>query len=191
MWQWSNTCMGYADLMGRLSSKFRNQQLIWCQLQRQTIQAIPMLLMMRKLLKECLSLRLYMLPMQHKKMGLLVTPSSEIEERYGISFNHSYILQMIVHKWRAPIIIVMVGRLCSPSMTVFWEQTTWITYRSRKRWRFRTWRTKEQGKNCNFERFVTVHKEKHIIIEGLPEHGYNGLDNRTKVKCMIDGVKME
>ena len=42
----------------------------------------------------------------------------------------------------------------------------------------------------NCERFVTAHKEQHTILEGLTNHGYNGLDDRTKVTRLVDGVKV-
>ena len=44
--------------------------------------------------------------------------------------------------------------------------------------------------NCKFEWFVTAHKEQHTILEGLTNHGYNGLDDRTKVTRLVDGVKV-
>ena len=43
----------------------------------------------------------------------------------------------------------------------------------------------------NFERFVTKHNKKQTILEGLTDYGYNGLNNRTKVTHMMDGVKLD
>ena len=48
-----------------------------------------------------------------------------------------------------------------------------------------------ERKNCNFERFVTAHKEQHTILEGLTENCYNGLDDGTKVTRLMDGVKLD
>ena len=45
--------------------------------------------------------------------------------------------------------------------------------------------------NCKFEWFVTAHKEQHTILEGLTNHGYNESYNRTRVACLIDGVKLD
>ena len=46
-----------------------------------------------------------------------------------------------------------------------------------------------EGKNWTFERFVTAHKEHHTILEGLTNHGYCGLDVRTKVTRLIERIK--
>ena len=46
-------------------------------------------------------------------------------------------------------------------------------------------------KNYNFEQFVTAQKYQNTILEGLTDHGYNGLDNRTKVTRLMDGVKVD
>ena len=35
------------------------------------------------------------------------------------------------------------------------------------------------------------HKEQHTILEGLPDHGCNGLGNRTKLTRLMDGVKVD
>ena len=36
------------------------------------------------------------------------------------------------------------------------------------------------GEKCiwNFEKYVKLHKDKHVILEGLVEHGYAGIDAR-------------
>ena len=46
-------------------------------------------------------------------------------------------------------------------------------------------------KNWKFERFLTSHKEQCIVLEGLTKYGYNGLDKRTKVSRLMDGVKLD
>ena len=48
-----------------------------------------------------------------------------------------------------------------------------------------------ETKNCNFERYVTAHKEKHTILEELTKHGYNVLDDRKKVIRLMNGVKLD
>ena len=45
--------------------------------------------------------------------------------------------------------------------------------------------------NWNLERFVSAHKDQHTILEVLTDHGYNGLDSRTKVTCLMDDVKVD
>ena len=45
--------------------------------------------------------------------------------------------------------------------------------------------------NWTFENFVTAHKEQHIILEGLTDHIYCGLDARTKVVCLLDGIQTD
>ena len=50
---------------------------------------------------------------------------------------------------------------------------------------------KGEKKKWNFQRFVTDNKDKHTTLEGLNKHDYNGLDNRIKVKRLMDGVKVD
>ena len=38
---------------------------------------------------------------------------------------------------------------------------------------------------------MTYHKEQHTILEGLTDHGYGGMDVRTKVTCLLDGIQTE
>ena len=52
-----------------------------------------------------------MLPTQKNKIGLLMTPSLDIEESYWVSFTHSYMLPIPGRTLRAPEIIAVVGRL--------------------------------------------------------------------------------
>ena len=42
-----------------------------------------------------------------------------------------------------------------------------------------------------FEKYVTLHKDKHSILEGLTEHGYAGIDKRSKVRYLLDGIKTD
>lgn len=43
----------------------------------------------------------------------------------------------------------------------------------------------------DFERYVNVHKSQHSIMEGLVEHGYNGIDPRSKVRYLLDGIRTD
>ena len=38
---------------------------------------------------------------------------------------------------------------------------------------------------------MNVHKEQHTILERLNDHGYNGLDYRTKVTRLVDNLKVD
>jgi len=46
----------------------------------------------------------------------------------------------------------------------------------------------DKRKNWNFECFVMSHKEQHTILESLTDHGYPGMNERTKVDQLIDGA---
>ena len=48
-----------------------------------------------------------------------------------------------------------------------------------------------ERKKWNFELFVTAHKKQHTILEGLTNHGYNGLDNRKKFTHLMDCGKVD
>ena len=42
----------------------------------------------------------------------------------------------------------------------------------------------------NFEKYATLHKKQHGILESLMEHhGYKGIDEGTKVCHLMDGIK--
>ena len=36
---------------------------------------------------------------------------------------------------------------------------------------------------------MTAHKEQHEILHSLEEHGYNGIDARSKVQYLYDGIE--
>jgi hypothetical protein len=40
----------------------------------------------------------------------------------------------------------------------------------------------------DFEKYVNVHKSQHLIMDGLVEHGYTGIDPRSKVRYLLDGT---
>jgi hypothetical protein len=41
----------------------------------------------------------------------------------------------------------------------------------------------------NFECFVRVHIDQHSILERLKEYGYSGIDERSKVRHLLHGIK--
>jgi hypothetical protein len=41
------------------------------------------------------------------------------------------------------------------------------------------------------ERYINAHKSQHSIMEGLVEHGYTGIDPRSKVRYLLDGIKTD
>jgi hypothetical protein len=42
----------------------------------------------------------------------------------------------------------------------------------------------------NFEKYVRTHIDQHSILEGLKEHGYVGIDERSKVRHLVAGIKV-
>ena len=46
-----------------------------------------------------------------------------------------------------------------------------------------------EKKSWNFEKFATMHMEQHNILESLVEHGYTGIDARSKVRFLNEGIK--
>ena len=46
-----------------------------------------------------------------------------------------------------------------------------------------------EGKHWDFERYATLHNEKHTILEGLKEYGYAGLDEGSKTRHIPAGIK--
>ena len=43
--------------------------------------------------------------------------------------------------------------------------------------------------NWNFEKYVKLHKDQHVILEGLIECGYAGIDPRSKVRHLLKAIK--
>jgi hypothetical protein len=41
----------------------------------------------------------------------------------------------------------------------------------------------------NWEKYVRTHVEQHTILSGLIRYGYSGIDERTKVQYLMDGIK--
>ena len=48
-----------------------------------------------------------------------------------------------------------------------------------------------EGRRWNFEKCVTHMKDQHQILDGLVEYGYNGVDDSTKVRHLIHGIKTD
>jgi len=48
---------------------------------------------------------------------------------------------------------------------------------------------KGELKNFNFEKYVRIHMDQHQILNDLKEHGYAGIDERSKVRHLTDGIK--
>ena len=46
-----------------------------------------------------------------------------------------------------------------------------------------------ERKRWNFEKYVKVHMDQHSILQGLTEHGYVGIDERSKVRHLMAGIK--
>ena len=41
----------------------------------------------------------------------------------------------------------------------------------------------------NFEQYVHMHQDQHTILQSLVQHGYAGIDERSKVRHLLDGIK--
>ena len=47
----------------------------------------------------------------------------------------------------------------------------------------------EEKRNRTFEKYITLHKEQNNILYILKEHGYTGIDQRSKVRYLSEGIK--
>ena len=45
-----------------------------------------------------------------------------------------------------------------------------------------------EGRRWNFEKYVRVHVEQHQILTELKDHGYSGIDERSKVRYLLEGI---
>ena len=43
-------------------------------------------------------------------------------------------------------------------------------------------------KNWDFDKYVQAHKEQHILLESLADHGYYGINERSKVRHFLKGI---
>ena len=48
---------------------------------------------------------------------------------------------------------------------------------------------KGESRKWNFEKYVRVHMDQHQILTDLKDHGYAGIDERSKVRHLQDGIK--
>ena len=48
-----------------------------------------------------------------------------------------------------------------------------------------------EKKRWDFERYVRQHVDQHSVLQGLTEHGYSGIDARSKVRHLIAGIKTD
>jgi hypothetical protein len=48
-----------------------------------------------------------------------------------------------------------------------------------------------EQRRWDFEKYVNVHKQQHSVMEGLVKHGYTGIDPRSKVRYLLDGIKTD
>jgi hypothetical protein len=46
-----------------------------------------------------------------------------------------------------------------------------------------------EQKRWDFEKFVNLHKQQHSILDGLVMHGYASIDERSKVRHLVEGIK--
>ena len=46
-----------------------------------------------------------------------------------------------------------------------------------------------EGRHWEFEWYATLHKEQHTILEGLKEYGYAGMDEGSKTRHLLAGIK--
>ena len=46
-----------------------------------------------------------------------------------------------------------------------------------------------EGRHWDLERYATLHKERHTILEGLKEDGYAGMDEGSKTRHLLAGIK--
>jgi hypothetical protein len=46
-----------------------------------------------------------------------------------------------------------------------------------------------ETRRWNFERYVRMHVDQHSILDGLKKHGHTGLDERSKVRHLLTGIK--
>ena len=46
-----------------------------------------------------------------------------------------------------------------------------------------------ERRNWKFEKYVTTHKEQYHVLLSLETYGYKGVDERSKVRYLNDGIK--
>ena len=50
-----------------------------------------------------------------------------------------------------------------------------------------------EGESSRFTsaKYTTIHKDSHTISDGLQEHGYQGMDEGTKLRRFLNGIKTD
>jgi hypothetical protein len=48
-----------------------------------------------------------------------------------------------------------------------------------------------ERKNWTWEKYVQIHAEQHAVLNGLTDYGYSGIDNGTKVRNLMAGIKTD
>ena len=46
-----------------------------------------------------------------------------------------------------------------------------------------------ERRGWNWDKYITLHKEQHVIMESLPDYDYSGMDNGTNVHHFLQGIK--
>ena len=46
-----------------------------------------------------------------------------------------------------------------------------------------------EQRRWGFEKYSNLHTENHTVLDGLVEHGYAGMDSRTRVRLFMEGIK--
>jgi hypothetical protein len=48
-----------------------------------------------------------------------------------------------------------------------------------------------EGKKWTWEKYVQIHVEQHAVLNRLTDYGYSGIDNVTKVRKLMVGIKTD
>jgi hypothetical protein len=48
-----------------------------------------------------------------------------------------------------------------------------------------------ERKKCTWEKYVQIHAEQHAVLNGLTNYEYSGIDNGTKVRNLMTGIKTD
>jgi hypothetical protein len=49
----------------------------------------------------------------------------------------------------------------------------------------------KETRRWDFEKYVRTQVDQHLVLEGLTEFGYSGIDERSKVRHLMDGIKTD
>jgi hypothetical protein len=48
-----------------------------------------------------------------------------------------------------------------------------------------------ESRHFSFEKYVQCHKDAHVMLQKLETEGYPALDDREKVRYLLDGIKSD